>query len=347
MKKWIVVAIGTLILIFVVLIVLGNYLLKKDDPNFIANLIQTQPDKISIIMSENDKIILKANEDQVMPLASVFKIMIAIELINQYKNGNIDLYEKIPLKEIEKYNQIKDVNSNYTLWKKEVVKNQKNVSLYEIARGMITYSSNPNTDYLIKRLGLESINKTAKKLTKVHTNIYPIGASVLVPHYLMKVQNIKENELEDTLIKMSNKEYEKLVLEIDNLLENKKYPKFDSFYPTEDQQKNWSNRAPKSTASDYINLFNKLDTLYPEEKYNKLLKDLLKIDQSKSLYIGGKNGETINVINRTLKVESGNNEKNIVVFTKDLDYYEQIKVKNNIDSFIKKALKEDYIFNYN
>lgn len=208
MKKWII-AIGTLILIPTILLVLGNYLLEKEDPDFIANLIQSQPNKISIMMSENNEVTFKLAEDRAMPLASVFKIMVAIELINQYKDGNIDLYAKIPLKEVEKYNLIENENSNHSVWKKEIVKSRKNISLYEIAKGMIIYSSNPNTDYLINKLGIENINITVKKLTNFHTNIYPIGASILVPHYLVNVQHIKESKLDDMLNNMDNTEYEK------------------------------------------------------------------------------------------------------------------------------------------
>lgn len=344
MKKWII-AIGTLILIPIILFILGKYLLEKDDPDFIANLIQSQPNKISIIMSENNEVTFKLEEDRAMPLASVFKIMVAIELINQYKDGNIDLYAKIPLKEVEKYNLIEHENSNHSVWKKEIVKNRKNISLYEIAKGMLIYSSNPNTDYLINKLGIENINIAVKKLTNFHTNIYPISASILVPHYLKNVQHIKESKLDDVLNNMDTIEYENLVLNINQLLKNGEYPEVDSYYLTESQQKNWSNRTPKSTTKDYINLLNNLNNIYSEKRYNQLLKDLIKINQNKLFYMGGKNGETINIINRTLTIENGKDIKSIVVFIKDLDYYEQIKVKNNIDSFIKKALKEEYVFN--
>lgn len=51
-----------------------------------------------------------------------------------------------------------------------LLRGEISISLYEIVRGMITHSANPNTDYLIQRLGIHAINATAQKLTSGKTH---------------------------------------------------------------------------------------------------------------------------------------------------------------------------------
>src|SRR5699024_6579596 len=54
-------------------------------------------------------------------------------------------------------------------------------SLKEIARGMITYSSNANTEYLIDLLGAENINHRMEiENIEPHDDISPIVSALLV-----------------------------------------------------------------------------------------------------------------------------------------------------------------------
>lgn len=346
MKKWIIIIAISVLVLAISSLLIGNYLLEKDDPRFVAKLVETNPEKISVVMSENDNISFEFEAEKLMPLASVFKLIIAVELVNQYQDNSIDINEKIPVEEVEFYNFIKDANSTHETWKDEVVQDKEYVTIKEIAEGMITYSSNPNTDYLIQRLGLDKINHAANKLSDSHTNIYPIGASVLIPHYLTEVKGLDKGDIINTISRMDEAEYEELSVEINKLLMTNKYPDYKDFYPTAEEQKIWSENAPKSTAKEYLKLLNNLDTQFNEEKYNSLLLDILEINQNQVVYKGGKNGETISVVNRVFKEIDEDGEKDIVIFTRDLDDYEKVKVTNNIDEFVEMVLKGEYSIRY-
>jgi hypothetical protein len=56
-----------------------------------------------------------------------------------------------------------------------------------------------------------------------HTNIYPIGASILIPYYLKEHKQMSEASTEDLLKRVSQEEYEKLVSETFEFLEFGKY----------------------------------------------------------------------------------------------------------------------------
>ena len=72
--------------------------------------------------------------------------------------------------------------------------NNNEVTLHDVAKGMVTYSSNANTDYLINLLGTDAINERAKSLGLTqHEEIYPIVSALLIPEHLksdsMKMRN--------------------------------------------------------------------------------------------------------------------------------------------------------------
>lgn len=343
MKKWLMIIIS-IIFTFTLSIGIGFYYLFKDDSEYVINFIDKNPGKVSLFIQENDKTVFHLNDDKLLPLASLFKIIVAMELVNQSNAGIINLKEEVPLSEIEKYNYVETLNTNYIIWKDESVKGRDSISLYEIARGMITHSANPNTDYLIQRLGIHAINATAQKLTQGrHTNIYPIGASILIPYYLKEHKQMSEASTEDLLKRVSQEEYEKLVSETFEFLESGKYnaKSLEGFYPTDKQQAIWSNRVPRSTSKDYMKILKMIGNSGKEEN---IIMDLLEIDESKSTKKIGKNGETINTINKAVKIMSGKDEKIVVLLTHDLDLYEQIKMKRNIDLFISNIINNEYNF---
>lgn len=114
-----------------------------------------------------------------------------------------------------------------------------------------------------------------------HTNIYPIGASILIPYYLKEHKQMSEASTEDLLKRVSQEEYEKLVSETFEFLEFGKYnaKSLEGIYPTDKQQAIWSNRVPRSTSKDYMKI---LKMIGNSGKEQNIIMDLLEIDDSKS-----------------------------------------------------------------
>lgn len=73
---------------------------------------------------------------------------------------------KISLNELNRYYFKNTDGGGHEAWLEALKQDggiQNNeVTLHEVAKGMITYSSNANTDYLINLLGVDAINQRKK-----------------------------------------------------------------------------------------------------------------------------------------------------------------------------------------
>ncbi|RIO73107.1 serine hydrolase, partial [Staphylococcus gallinarum] len=91
-----------IIMIIVIVTLLGILSLNKKDSEFIADYLNENPEKSSLVISKNDKNIYTHNPELKLPTASLFKIIIVIELVNQYESNKIDLHEKVKVSDVNK-----------------------------------------------------------------------------------------------------------------------------------------------------------------------------------------------------------------------------------------------------
>lgn len=182
------------------------------------------------------------------PLASVVKTIIAIEFANQVVEGKIDPDEQIPLVELEKFYLVNTDGGAHPNWLKEMkdgdqIKNDA-VSLQEVAKGMIMFSSNTNTDFLLDKLGPESINHVIESLgLENHAPVYPLVSSLLVSTYLNEDKKSSTSQLLDRLQSLSLEDYRELSWGIHHLLKHRKADFFNGSVSIPiDLQKIWSDR---------------------------------------------------------------------------------------------------------
>lgn len=101
------------------------------------------------------------NEREIFPTASAIKIEILIHLMKEYEQGNINLYENIPIdykvggSGLLQYFDQTDLKLNY----------------YNLAVLMIQQSDNSATNILINKLGMDKINETIKELGLKNTKL--------------------------------------------------------------------------------------------------------------------------------------------------------------------------------
>ncbi len=149
------------------------YFLPSEDK--VLNFIKSNPEKSSILLVRNDTIFTIINIDKVMPLASTVKIILAIECAEQSANGQINPDELISLTELDKFyvpNTDSGAHSSWLISIKDKIYDDK-ISIREIAKGMIKFSSNANTEWLLNKLGRENVNNCLNSLgLKNHTEIY-------------------------------------------------------------------------------------------------------------------------------------------------------------------------------
>lgn len=347
--KCVLIAINSILVVFLLLAGCAFYYFKASDVQYIVNFINENPEKVSFILVENGEEVISISENNKMPLASVYKIMIAIEFIKQVEKGIINPKEQIPLKKLEDYVLIKRENDNHKKWlnKIKTIKGEKakTIQLEEIVRSLFTHSSNPNTDYLLDKLGLENVNNTIAENYKPHDKLYPISLSELTHHYIKwKYKDFTSKETNDRITKLNYEEYTHLITSIQKLIEQGKYPNYKNYQPTLEEQETMTRYLPKASAKVYSDLLGHINK--DKFKYKKELLRLLAIKTNKEMYIGGKDGRTLNIINKTIfaKDKEGNTTE-IVFFTKDLDYEEYQKIDHNIDEFIQKLLDKELYLN--
>ena len=222
----------------------------------LLNFISVNKSRASLYLSVNDTMVGRLNENTMMPLASTVKILVAIEFAKQAANNIFEKDEMIPLKELDKYylpNTDGDAHPNWIAYETKIghIINDS-VSLLNIARGMILFSSNANTEFLMDLVGLDNIKNNNELLgVRNHTVVYPLVAS------LFMYQNPKK-KTEDYILKgiskLTEEQYCRFIydmhkaLKYDTVLKSKFRPQDLSMK----MQKAWSDRLPSSTTKDYV-----------------------------------------------------------------------------------------------
>lgn len=127
--------------------------------------LQKLPTEISVSMSVENlkgKKLFVHNEQAKVPSASVIKIPIMIELMEQAHSGKINLGEKYIL------------NSEDKTGGSGIIANEQDGIMYtieELCREMIRVSDNTATNILIKKVGMENINARLEQLGAIQTRL--------------------------------------------------------------------------------------------------------------------------------------------------------------------------------
>ncbi len=298
-----------LLLIFILSIAFSAIAQSRADS--MLNFIKANKTRASLYLLQNDTLVAQLNETKMMPLASTVKILVAIEFAKQAAKNIIDENELVALADLDKYylpNTDGDAHPGWIAYEKTKghIKNDS-VLLIDVARGMIMFSSNANTEYLMDLVGLDNVqsNITQLGLTQ-HSAIYPMVAS------LFMYQNSKkknENDILKGIRNLSEEQYCRYIydmhkaLKFDTLLKSKFRPQD----LTMKMQKAWSDRLPASTTKDYVRICNILNNraFFDEDTYNIIelvLETAMEnpINKSWLNHFGEKGGSTAWVLTKAL-----------------------------------------------
>jgi D-alanyl-D-alanine carboxypeptidase len=277
----------------------------------LLNFIQQNKSRSSLFLKKNDTVIATLYENRLMPLASTVKIMVAIEFAKQAAHDIFNENKKIPLSELNKYylpNTDGDAHPGWINYERKLgnIINDS-VKLVDVARGMIMFSSNANTEYLMDILGFDNIkNNTTLLGLKQHTAIYPLVSSLFI---YQNPKNVSEDKILKEIKKMSDQEYARAAFFIhDELKNDSNYKK--KFRPqdlTLKMQKEWSDRLPASTTKEYVQLCSILNNrkYFDENTYGilaEVLESLMESPANKTWlsHAGMKGGSTIFVLTKAL-----------------------------------------------
>ncbi|MDN5203790.1 serine hydrolase [Fulvivirgaceae bacterium BMA10] len=345
MIKKILIGFGILLVIVVILGVLA-FSYFKPNKEVVLTFIKENPKKSSIYLMRNDSLLSSLNINQKMPLASTVKIIIAIEYAEQAAQKILDPNELIALNELEKYYVPNTDGGAHPSWKSNIKKmdliNDGQVELREVAKGMIKYSSNANTEYLIDRLGQQNINQRLDSLKiNVHDSIYYIVSALFVGKE--RFPSLKGEELKTKLKGLSLEEYIQICSVIHDKLKNDSEGNYKG--DLEDLslsiQRVWSDNLPGSTTKEYAGLMKKINSrnflsakthIYLDEVMEFILEN--PANRSWLEHSGMKGGSTAFVLTKALyATDKKGNQTELAYFINDLSYLQNIRLQTSMNAF--------------
>lgn len=332
---------------------IGMWVFKKKiiraGPKYIIQFISenAQNKRAALSIHYNGTKWADINADELLPLASTVKIIVAIEYARQAAEGKIDPNQLVLLEELDTFYIPKTDGGAHEAWINGLDNGKltTSVPLSEVAKGMISYSSNANTDYLIRMLGLSEINNVVKSLEIDHEPLYPIVSALFIPLQLMNEENLSKREVYHVLKHMSMDEYRKRAIDIHH-----KWIKNAPSNQTKKQmlkllnmkiQKVWSDRLPRSTTKSYVSILDKLNrkTYFDRKVYpylNPVMEQLMNNPNNQKwlLHAGQKGGSTAFVLTMAMyATDKENNKTELALFTNNLSYIESIKLTANLNEF--------------
>ncbi|MFD6508295.1 serine hydrolase [Bacillus sp. NPDC060175] len=335
-------------------VIMKNYL-SKEDPKYVLNYIKEHKNNetCSLLIRRNGEVLTSINENKKLPLASMAKIVIAVEFAKQVSEGKVSRDEQISLHELEKYYVKNTDGGAHPAWledakAREVVKNGQ-IALEEIAKGMIHYSSNANTTYLLEKLGIERVNESIKELELTsHDKFTSYTASLYMRGYVEKELHESEDQSLEMIRNMSKDEYSKHVLQIHEWMKDEEEWKKREIPLKVDMefQRIWSDRLVSANAKDYMSIMEKINSrnYFPELMQDEI-ENVFKgtVENSKFEYAGQKGGSTAFVLTKSLyTTDKKGNKVEVVIMFDDID--NQItyqKLRNNIDYFIRDVITDE------
>ncbi len=314
--------------------------LKKDKYDLLK-FFEKHKNILSITLKENGQDTLAIHANKKVPLASTMKIIVAFLFVKAYTNNKFSLTDQVKLNELEKF-YIKDTDGDaHPNWKKSI-NNATEVSLLDVAKGMMQFSSNACTDFLIDKIGLDVINASIDRLQLNHDKITYLTPPILMPAYLSEKRKLAINKLAS----MDEQSYQALSY---NLFKKMKAGESDFLKEKVPQMINqkmqliFTKRMPSSTTKEYADLMYKLGQELFTEKEKDLFSEILvgrSIKDEQDDYFWYKGGSTLFVLTSALYKESQDNDMSISLFLRDDTGGDLYWIRNIFNDFVISIVKD-------
>jgi D-alanyl-D-alanine carboxypeptidase len=302
------------ILTFQAICITIELLAQPKGRDIILDFFEKHPERTSIVLYRNDSLIVKRNAPKPIPLASTAKIMIAIEYAVQAAAGRINSETPVPIAEIEKFYVPNTDAGAYPAWLNHV-KNKisdGHIRLSEVAKGMLSFSSNANTEWLLDKVGIENVNARIRALGMTsHTPLYYFVSAMFIgldlfarEPEILRVKKLREMTMED-YASHASRIHQKLLT--------------DTSYKRRlvnlsiEEQKVFTEKFPAAGMEDYLNLMRHLngkkyfDTL-TQRYLDEVIEFLMDNPKNKSWlkHAGMKGGSTLYVVTKAMYATDAN-----------------------------------------
>ncbi|WP_298467889.1 serine hydrolase [uncultured Psychrobacillus sp.] len=349
-KKRLIIYASLFVVIGGVLYWLLNDILGSPESNTVLEHLIEYPDTSSLYFSKDGNVLVSYNVEENRPLASVVKIVVAMEYAFQVEEGKINPTTRIGLEDLDVYYIPNTDGEAHEAWLDSL--ETEKPTLQEVAKGMIKFSSNANTEYLMELLGLDAINNRLEVLDiENHEEIYPIVGALAISSYLKEKENLSKKALINRLNNMSMEEYRSLAKEVSQLLKSKQFAVTDVSDISMDIQRIWSDRLTGASAEAYGEIVSRISNNEFSSNVTSTLRDILEwplayeSNQEKFDHIGAKGGSTAFVLNQVIYVETKQGERmEMVIMLDDLSLLQSLSLQKSIDHFLFKLIDDqDYI----
>lgn len=345
MWKVLATGLGILAVLFSCVFVYFYFKYLRYEQDFVAEFLLKNPGKCAVYWVRNDSILVNHRSDTLMPLASTVKIIVAVEFAQQAAQGKINLEERVPLGELSRFYIPNTDGGAHPAWleglKKQKLLENNTASLGEVAKGMMQFSSNANTEFLMWKLGLNTINANLPKLgLDKHRLLYPFVSALYVCSDEHSATGLKKMPM-SLYLQRANKYFE--LLKMDTTVK----AKFNIANVPLPVQRIWSDRLPASTVQEYAGLMKKINSrTYFDPKTQAVLDQLMEWpmrfnpnNPKQFKHFGAKGGSTAFVLNYALyATDKQGNRTEMVIFTNNLGVFEQTLLQAEFQVFIQRIL---------
>ncbi|QQK77446.1 serine hydrolase [Salicibibacter cibarius] len=265
------------------------------------------------------------------------KIVIAAVYAEAVDAGDIDPDEAINLDDLERFHMENTEGGAHPQWLDQLdSESEDTVPLQEVVEGMIVFSSNANTDFLLEKIGIESINERLEEwgLTD-HDPVYPLVSPLLM-----------YEDIGEEAASLPMEDYRSQVeLYHEAIVQGELDASAEGFTLSMDEQRMWSDRLPAATAASYGEWLHDIHTdEWSNEGATAILMDILEAGTADIEGIesfGQKGGSTAFVLNQAMyaTTEDGN-VMELVVLNDDLSWWQSFKLGRNMSIFIEQFFED-------
>ncbi|SFM11010.1 D-alanyl-D-alanine carboxypeptidase [Salibacterium qingdaonense] len=347
MKLLLVIIVGVLMLLIIiptimVYVVRRKHLSKtKED---LLTYIEEHRDACSVTLLENKSKLLTFNEDKEMPLASTVKLIYLFTLVEAVKEKKVVLDKKVKVEDLDVLYFENTDGGAHPRWKTENNIGDE-VNLFQIAQGMMQFSSNACTDFLFHELGADRINHTLTKYSlHPHSAIYAFSSAMLIPAYLKVEYGWKKAQMVQTIKEMNQNEFENLSnMMLHNVLNKKAGPYLKELSTINDMtvQRVLMDKLPSSTTEQYAAFMMRTgesDDLSDDDK--ELVDRILGRANESGKRRWFKGGSTAFTLTSAIYQTDGQESAALSVFVQDEKRYELLWIRKVFHDFLN-AMVED------
>ncbi len=329
----------------------GAYWYLYPDKDRVWEVIKADPDRVAMTWRQNGEVIVEHNADEMMPLASTMKIIVAIEYAEQATAKTIDPEERIAIADLNKFYVPYTDGGAQQAWLKRMRSKDKieegTVSLREVAKGMIQFSSNANTEWLLDRLTLSKVNARLDSLGITdHDDISYLVSALFIGRYSFK--DMEGEELATAIRNMTDSEYSDAMQRVHQVLLRDTTYKNDVGDLGMDVQQVWSDRLPASTTTVYNKLMQRMNAreFSPQVQIylNEMMEWPMQLEGNKTWldHLGSKGGSTAFVLTKALySTDKEGNTTELAYFFNNMGILENVRIQTSLNIFELNLLKDE------